>query len=444
MNPILKHKVFLRIFIFLFCCLICSSKAFNICRDGYICNGENFSYDELNLAAISYVASLSPEDAASQLFLVNVAGCRRFLPVETYYDVYPENEENSIELKQKILAPGGCLLFAYNIADDYMQVMEYIESINEVYSEASLPLPHIAIDQEGGMVNRLKGITSSFPSAKLTAETISPDVAERMYYSQARQMKYLGFSMNLSPVAEPSGPENCDFLLSRSFGNPARTVAFSVAQINAFEKARVCTVVKHFPGNTNVDPHTGLPEIKVSEVLFEQYYLKPFKLVLTTSPGAVLMSHARIAALSGDEPAALSPYWIKEKLKGDFFYDGLVISDDIFMAALTENGFPPEEAAVKAIEAGTDVIMLSEKRFAPALRILLDKAAIDETFKGRLENAERRVILSKIYYGLLEVYRENGQLKVVNKNTLADMDYRFNSFEKEYDKGMELYDRYFN
>lgn len=443
MSFFVKQKFFIFILIFLFCSLIFSSALFKVSRKPSNYDAGTFTIEELNRTALEYISEMSAEDAVSQIFLVNIAGDRRYVPVETYADIYPENKEEAQELRQKTLLPGGCLFFSYNVSSDIIQLMEYIESIHKVYSDRNLPLAHIAVDQEGGVVNRLRAVTSPFPSNQRVAEEVSPSQAEELYLSQAKQMKMLGFTMNLSPVAEPSGSENSQFLLTRSFGDPAKTVAFCVAQINAFEKTGLCSVVKHFPGNTNADPHTGLAEIKVSPSVFEQYYLKPFKLILTTTPGAVLMSHAKVLNFPCEEPAALSSYWIKEKLKKEFYYQGLVISDDIFMAALSKNGFPPEEAVVKAIESGTDIIMLSEKRFASALRVLLDRAKEDENFNKLLLEAEKKVIVSKIYYGLLELYREDGKIKVRNKNTSSDIDVRLSNFKKEVSKGFDIYCKYF-
>lgn len=405
---------------------------------------DSFSKEEQEEAALSYVRNMSPEDAASQLFLVNIEGSTVFNAVESYADIYPELESEKEKLSARVLVPGGCLFFSYNIGESAVQVMHYIESIKKVYDDSGLPFPIIAVDQEGGVVNRLRSVTSPLPSSQKTASVLSPSEAERLYFFQAEQMKALGFTMNLSPVAEPLVEENRDFLLTRSFGSPAKTVAYCIAQINAFETSGICTVVKHFPGNTNTDPHTGLPKITVPESEFYRVYLKPFEFILTVSPGAVLMSHARVAFSEVNEPAALSSYWINEKLKNEYLYDGLVISDDIFMAALSRNGFPPETAAVKAVEAGTDIIMLSEKRFASALRVLLDKAASDESFRNRLEKSEQRVILSKIHYGILECYRnEDGKVCVRNKKDEMPERKRLDVFLESYESGMNFYRKNF-
>ena len=405
---------------------------------------DSFTEKEREDAALEYVRALSPEDAASQLFLVNIEGCSVFHSVETYADIYPELESEQVKLSSQILVPGGCLFFSYNIGEDAAQVMHYIDSIKKVYDGAGLPFPIVAVDQEGGTVNRLRSVTSPFPSSQKMSSVLSPAEAERLYSFQAEQMKALGFTMNLSPVAEPLTEQNRDFLLTRSFGSPAKTVAYCAAQINAFESSGICTVVKHFPGNTNTDPHTGLPEITVPESEFYRVYLRPFELILTVCPGAVLMSHARVAFSSLNEPAALSRYWITEKLREEFLYDGLVISDDIFMAALSSNGFPPETAVVKAVEAGTDVIMLSEKRFAPALRILLDKAAADESFRRCLEKSEQRVILSKIHYGILECYRnEDGRICIRNRKDGLSESKRLDRFFDFYEAGMSFYRKKF-
>ncbi len=348
----------------------------------------------------SFVQSLDPVQRYSQLFLVNLEGNRSFSPVERLqWGALPEED----------LLPGGYLFFSYNIAETPAQVAEFTASIQRWSQQRGMVPPLLAVDQEGGMVNRLRSVTSPLPSARQVAQSLTASQAQSLYAAQAAQMSLLGFQMNLSPVAEAESQHNSAFLDSRSFGGLGTMEEFAVAAIQGFQSQGLMAVAKHFPGNTNDDPHSGLPEIALNQQELERLYMGPFRQVLQAgNPWAVLMSHARISTSGtaaplhdSETPACLSRFWVTDILRNTFQYQGLVLSDDIFMAALEKNGFPPHKAVMLALEAGIDVIMLSEKRFGSVLRLILDRSQSDADFAALLDRAVERVIAAKVQAGLL-------------------------------------------
>lgn len=341
-----------------------------------------------------FIDSLPPDQKISQLFLVNIEGNKSYVPVENAF---------SLSCKNEPLVPGGCLLFSYNIAKTPAQLLSFTESIADYCRERSIVPPYTALDQEGGIVNRLRGITEPLDSEQGIAETLTPQQAYAVYSEQAKKMRGLLLDMNLAPVAEISSPLNSSFLQTRSFGSLSKAVSYSKAAVCAYENNGVASVIKHFPGNSDTDPHSGLPEIHVTENQMNTMLVAPFAQIIPLAPEAVLMSHARVAALDGKTPACLSYEWVTGMLRNKMKYSGLIISDDIFMAALAQNGFPPEKAAVQAIDAGVDVLMMSEKKYASAARILLEKAADDESFAQRINESVYRVISFKIRHGILEL-----------------------------------------
>jgi beta-N-acetylhexosaminidase len=134
----------------------------------------------------------------------------------------------------------------------------------------------------------------------------------------------------------------------------------------------------------------------------EEVYLAPFREVLkgTDAPVAVLMAHTRTNADPG-VPACLSAYWVEKVLRGDLGFSGLVISDDIYMKALADNGYPPDKAALAAVEAGVDVIMISAQTFLPVATVIAQKAAQDPAFAAKVDAAATRILVFKMYVGLL-------------------------------------------
>ena len=359
-----------------------------------------------NQAVADFVSVLPESVKISQLFLVNIEGSKDFIPVEKTGILYGNKNQG------EPLVPGGCLFFSYNVAKSKEEVKHFTASINSFYINHSNIPPFMAIDQEGGYVNRLRSITDSFPSNKQVADNYSIEQAAALYSTQATQMSELGFNMNLAPVVEVESEENSSFLDTRSFGSLEKILQFAPLEVTAFENKNVLTVLKHFPGNTNTDPHTGLPEIKVTKQKLQTELLEPFKKILPYS-SAVLMSHARVFVEDAAEdkslnvdskiPSCFSDYWIKEVLRKEYGFKGLILSDDIFMGALADHGFSPEVAALKAVEAGIDIIMLSEKRFGTTAKILLDKAHSSPEFAEKIEESVRRVIKYKIRCGILEL-----------------------------------------
>jgi beta-N-acetylhexosaminidase len=260
--------------------------------------------------------------------------------------------------------------------------------------------PYVAIDHEGGSVNRLRHLIR-LPSARETASSYSPDKAEELYYTQGTFLTSLGIHLNLAPVVEVATDENRTFLGDRSYGGIDQVLIYAKSALDGYGRGGIGTALKHFPGNTNVDPHTGLPLIRASGDMLETY-IEPFRHLLADGGASgVLMSHARVAGYDEGTPACLSRFWVTDMLRGELGFTGLVISDDVYMAALEKNGYPPEKAVVSAVEAGVDVLMISEKRFLPALETLKAKAKGDEDFKRMLDAAVCRVLRFKIERGIL-------------------------------------------
>ena len=377
-----------------------------------------------------FIQSLDPVQRYSQLFLVNLEGNTSFRPVESL------TWEDSLE---QALVPGGYLFFSYNVADSAQKVADFTASIQSwCQSNQKLP-PLLAIDQEGGFVNRLRAVTSPLPSAQDVAATMTYEEAQELYRLQGSQMQNLGFHLNLAPVAEATSSHNQAFLDTRSYGPLPQMEDYARTAIAGFQEGGIGAVAKHFPGNTNDDPHTGLPEISLSQQELQELYLEPFRRILQESkPWAVLMSHARTAVYDGENPACLSRFWVTQMLRQDFGYQGLILSDDIFMAALEKNGFPPERSVMMAVEAGIDVIMLSEKKFGSVLKLILDRSREDENFKSLLDASVERILLAKVQAGLMSFQEEESGVSLVCNESVANH-WNEVEFQNLYQQGQELY-----
>ncbi len=342
-----------------------------------------------------FALNLSLEEKIAQLFIENLEGNKAFKSYETV------SVMNGSDDKTPLVA-GGYLFFSYNIADSLEEQKKFNQSIADYCEKYNIIPPYLAVDQEGGWVTRLKKLKIDLPSNQEVAQSKSISQAYLLYEDQAKKMKELGFHMNLAPVIEICTKDNEAFLDGRSFGDFNSVLNYGRACVNAYENNQIATVVKHFPGNTNTDPHTGLPEIELSGSDLKDS-IRSFEEVLKYNPTAILMSHARTSAIDKDYPACLSKVWVTDILRNTYNYQGLIFSDDIFMGALANNGYPPEKAAVLAINAGVDCIMISEKRFGSAAAVLYKKALEDPEFAEKIDQALLRVIKYKEKAGIIKV-----------------------------------------
>lgn len=358
-----------------------------------------------NLALDAFLNSLSLEEKISQLFISNIDGSIEFYPNE-----YFEKDKN------KAVIPGAYLFFAFNLASTPEQIINFTDSVYEYTQKNNLIPPFLSIDHEGGTVNRLKNINAPLISSEDMAKKYSLVDSINYYKLQAIQLKNLGFDLNLAPVVEICTKENTGFLNGRSFGDEKQVTEYSIGCVNAYQNNGVATVIKHFPGNTNTDPHRGLPVIdKSKEEIMKD--LIPFIKVMDIFPDGILMSHAIVPSVDS-LPSCLSYTWVTKILREELGYKGIIFSDDIYMAALLKNGYPPQKAVIMAIDAGIDCIMISGKFINEPINIISEKYSSDKDFATKVENACKRMIEYKIKNGLLEYKLQNdSSIKILQNNS---------------------------
>lgn len=343
-----------------------------------------------------FIKSLPLELRIAQMFMINLEGNEKFKTFETLGEISSKDDKTP-------LIAGGYLFFSYNLSKTRQETKDFINSINDFCTENKFILPFLALDQEGGLVTRLKDLNEKLPSQENVAKNYSIKEAYDLYSTQALQMKDLGFNMNLAPVLEICTNENKDFLMGRSFGNENQVFQYGKACVNAYENNDILTVLKHFPGNTNTDPHSGLPEINLSkDELFSS--LEPFKKIIKNSSSSVLMSHARTKAIDSQIPSCLSKEWVTDILKNQFECKGIIFSDDILMGALKNNGFDSKIAVEKAINAGIDCIMISEKRFAKSAKVLYDLAINNPKIEEKINQSVYKILTYKIKFIEQNIY----------------------------------------
>ncbi|MFZ2634724.1 MAG: glycoside hydrolase family 3 N-terminal domain-containing protein [Rectinemataceae bacterium] len=315
------------------------------------------------------------------------------------------------------LKPGAVLLFGYNVPTEAYRLSELSSLLAETAGKGASALsPLVAIDHEGGSVFRFKGGVTPLPApASLGSGSI-----ERIHlYGEASgtELRALGVTLVLAPVVELSTGKNEGFLGSRSYGTEAARVdAAALAFIRGLQSRGVAATAKHFPGNGAVDPHRGLPVLDLDENEYRKEILPRFASAIRGGAAAVMLSHAILPAIDPERNATLSPILIRDELKRRTGFDGVVITDDLYMAALSagagENAGSPASAAVAALAAGADMLMLSALGEAPKVRDAIAAAVRSGRLdSGRLRNAAARVIALKIRFGLVPS-QGNGNLRI--------------------------------
>ena len=344
---------------------------------------------KIDSAIDAYLDKLTLDEKIAQLFAVGIDG----------------NDILHSYAKKEFAggAPGSFLLFDANIGETAEQTINFTDSVLSWFIGQNLVPPFFMIDNEGGGVYRFDGIGSKLLSPQRMTECFSPEEAENYYYLIGLQMKAVNIHLNLAPLVEVKNENNAAFLGRRSFGTFENVEKYGAACIKGFDKSGVGTTLKHFPGNTDVDPHIGLPHLASSREEVESLYIEPFKRLSAFGADAVLISHIVVDSLDEGVPACFSSKVVCSELRDAFWHDGLVISDDLYMGALSKNGYPPEVAVVKALKAGIDILMISEKRFSKAAQAIKAEAEADAQFKARIDDAVRHILRFKIKRNVLEL-----------------------------------------
>lgn len=295
------------------------------------------------------------------------------------------------------IRPGALILFGRNVPDEPYAMRGLTAGLKSGPHALPLP-PFVAIDHEGGDVFRFKRGLTRLPAAAELGRGRA-DAAALAGRIAATELSALGVSLNLAPVAEALLPWNGAFLGGRAWSDdPKKAGELAYAFVEASQAAGLAATLKHFPGNKGADPHEALPLIDEGPDDFERYYLSPFRIALRARPAAVMLSHAAVALFGDGLPATLSPAAIR-LLKDELGFEGVVLSDDLVMAALGSQG-GVAAAAIAALRAGADLLMVSGAREARAARDALRAAmAADPALEARARDAAYRAAAQALRFG---------------------------------------------
>lgn len=272
--------------------------------------------------------------------------------------------------------------------------------------DAKIPLM-IATDQEGGLVNRLSRFHGYLPSAADMAASGKPGVAFSQGSQTAKWMLELGINSDLAPVVDVHTVDP-PVLETRMFGSDPKTVAsYAGAYLGGLQNNGVAGCLKHFPGLGAItsDPHTGLPTVNRSLADLNAIDLAPYRLMIQSDQPAMIMStDVLMPAIDPTLPAELSPKTINGLLRKQLGYDGVVITDGLYMHGISER-WSLSQAAVLSIIAGNDMI---EGPYTPDLVANVVTALKQALQQGtltmdRVDQSVERILLLKIHFGIIKL-----------------------------------------
>lgn len=336
---------------------------------------------------MEHFGSLSLEQKIGQLFFIGVPG--------------PELDEQTKALLSDV-SPGGVCLFARNI-----RAAEQTRGLLADITELSRIQPFLSIDQEGGLVDRLRRIISPMPAANKLRTT---EDATRLGEIIADTLLLLGFNMDFAPVVDVIDETRAKYsngLHARAFGdNKERVVEFASAFMESLQSRGVIGCLKHFPGlgASQVDSHEELPIVDISEDELSSIDLYPYKEMLSSAK-SVMIAHASFPQSRLQEtdkhgkllPSSLSRNFVTNLLRDELQFAGLVITDDLEMGAIVKN-YGIGDACKMAVAAGIDMLAIcaDPTRIINGYRAVLNAAKSGEIPSARIDRSLERIAKLKV------------------------------------------------
>lgn len=299
---------------------------------------------------------------------------------------------------------GGIVYFSANL----ISRKQCADMIANVQSFSKLGLL-IAVDEEGGSVARLgnndaMGITS-FPPMGTIGESGDAGRAYTVGYTIGSEISELGFNLDFAPVADVNSNPDNEVIGTRAFSSNPQTAAEMVSEcVKGFRDSGMLCTLKHFPGHgdTDADSHYGEAETEKTVDELKRCEWIPFRAGIQAGAEFVMVGHISAPNITNEAvPASLSRDMVMKLLREELGFEGIIISDSMSMQAVTDR-FSPEEAAVKAIEAGIDILLMPEN-LPDAAEGLLAAVESGEIAEERINESVLRILTVKLKSGILSV-----------------------------------------
>lgn len=287
---------------------------------------------------------------------------------------------------------GGIILFGHNIKDE-AQLTRFVEDLRSLPSH-----PLLCIDEEGGRVARI-GNNPNFrvpkipPAAQLAAAGRTKDVYDAAFQI-GTYLKQYGFDIDFAPVADVNtNPQNI-VIGARAFSNdPIQAAPMVKSYVKGLQKAGIVGCLKHFPGHgdTQADTHFGYAMSRKTWEEIDKCEMIPFKAGIKAGAQMVMSAHISLPNVTGSNtPCTLSSMIMKDKLRDELGFDGVIITDAMEMGAILRQ-YPVQDASVMAIKAGVD-ILLCVREYPLVFETVLAAVRRGEIPEARVDESVRRIL----------------------------------------------------
>jgi beta-N-acetylhexosaminidase len=261
--------------------------------------------------------------------------------------------------------------------------------------------PVVAVDEEGGRVQRIDALAGRIPSARVMAQTMTPAAVHDLALQRGRALRDAGVTMDMAPVVDVSSQSSGQVIGDRSFGDdPAVVSEYAGAFASGLREAGVIPVLKHFPGHGHAtgDSHRQatvtppLADLETSDLV-------PYRNLLHEPRTAVMIGHLDVPGVTApDEPASVSASVVSDLLRTQLGYQGLVVTDDLSQMAAIRRSYSVPEAALRALAAGGDMALFVRSADLPGvLAHLLDGVASRRLDEAHVNASVQRVLAAKSY-----------------------------------------------
>ncbi|MGI8314134.1 glycoside hydrolase family 3 N-terminal domain-containing protein [Halobacillus mangrovi] len=324
---------------------------------------------------------------------------------ENVTEMLPEIEE---QIQKYHL--GGVILFRENVVTTE-QTAKLVSAYKETSEKYGLLM---TIDQEGGIVTRLQSGTD-MPGNMALGATRSEEISNEVGHAIGEELSSLGINMNLAPVLDVNNNPDNPVIGVRSFGEDPQLVAdLGVAYTKGLQETGVAATAKHFPGHgdTAVDSHLGLPEVPHDKERLKEVELYPFQKAMEAGIDAVMTAHVTFPKIDDTKviskkdgtkislPATLSHKVLTGLMREEMGHEGVIITDAMNMNAIAEH-FGAVDAAVRAVKAGTDIVLMPVG-LEEVAGGLLDAVQSGEISEKRIEASVDRILTLKVNRGIIK------------------------------------------
>jgi beta-N-acetylhexosaminidase len=261
--------------------------------------------------------------------------------------------------------------------------------------------PLVAVDEEGGRVQRIDHLAGPIPSARAMAHTMTPAQVREIAAQRGRALRDAGVTMDLAPVVDVSSQSSGQVIGDRSFSDDPGVVSeYAGAFADGLRDAGVVPVLKHFPGHGHAtgDSHRQAA-VTPPVVDLETSDLVPYRNLVGTPPIGVMTGHLDVPGLTApDEPASVSANAVRVLLRSELGYDGFVITDDLSEMAAVRQTYSVPEATLRALAAGSDMALLvSSARVPDLVSYLVDAVAAHQLDETQINRSVQRVLAVKAF-----------------------------------------------